>query len=150
MEKQVKVSVIIPVYQAEQYLAETLESILGQSYEDFEVIIMDDGSRDRSCEIYGAYAQKDARVRIVKQENAGPSAARNNGIANACGEYIVFLDSDDVMNPDALQAMVCAMEEEQTELVIGMYALWCNGSDPQQARAWCHLVSAGKGLCEPN
>lgn len=139
MEKQVKVSVIIPVYQAEQYLAETLESILGQSYGDFEVIIVDDGSRDRSCEIYGAYAQKDARVRIVKQENAGPSAARNNGIANARGEYIAFLDSDDVMNPDALQAMVCAMEEEQTELVIGMYALWKEESDWQQARAWCHL-----------
>ena len=141
MQVNVKVSVIIPVYQAEQYLEQTLQSILRQTFDDFEVVIVDDGSKDASAYIYKTYSNRDARLRIIKQDNAGPSAARNNGIESARGEYIVFLDSDDLMNPNALATMVSAMETHQTDLVMGMYAIW-NGRTPiEKARAFYHLFN---------
>ena len=89
----VRISVIMPVYNVEDYLKESLESILNQSFMDFEVICIDDGSTDKSLEILKEYQEKDDRIRIVTETNAGPALARNNGIRRARGEYLAFLDA---------------------------------------------------------
>jgi len=90
-----KISIIIPVYNVEQYLAECLDSVLRQTHKNLEIIIVDDGSPDNSCEIYNRYARQDSRIKIIKQSNGGLSAARNAGLEQASGDYIHFLDSDD-------------------------------------------------------
>ena len=89
------ISIIIPVYNVEKYLSRCVDSILSQSVEDWELILVDDGSNDSSLQICEEYAKKDARIKAIHQENAGPSAARNKGIELARGEYISFLDADD-------------------------------------------------------
>jgi hypothetical protein len=99
-----KVSVIIPVYGVEQYIAATVRSVLEQTYQDFELLIVDDGSPDRSVEICQQFA--DPRIKIFRQENWGPSAARNTGIRQAQGTYLAFLDGDDLWLPDKLEKHV--------------------------------------------
>ena len=97
-----KISVIVPIYNAAPYVAKCLEGILSQTYRNIEVILIDDGSTDRSAEICQAFAQKDPRIRFISQENQGVSATRNNGIALAEGEFIAFIDSDDEVCPEYL------------------------------------------------
>ena len=92
------ISVIVPVYNVENYLERCLDSILGQTFRDLEVILVDDGSEDRSGEICRSYARKDARIRYVRQENGGLGRARNRGIQMAEGEFILFVDSDDYID----------------------------------------------------
>lgn len=89
------ISIIIPVYNSEQYLRACIDSVLGQSFNDFELLLINDGSTDSSGKICDEYALKDARVRVFHKENGGASSARNLGIENACGEWICFIDSDD-------------------------------------------------------
>ncbi len=103
-------SVIIPVYNVEKYLEECLDSILGQSFSDFEVILVDDGSKDNSGKIGDAYAQRDSRIQVIHKENGGQASARNTGAAAAAGEYIVFLDSDDFLIGDRFFADIAALE----------------------------------------
>ena len=93
MENSPKVSVVIPIYNAAEFLEECLDSVLQQSLTDIEVICVDDGSPDNSLEILKKYEKQDARLRIISQPNQGAGAARNNGMANAKGEYLCFLDS---------------------------------------------------------
>ena len=88
-------SVILPIYKVEKYLAECVDSILKQSFSDYEIILVDDGSPDTSGAICDEYAKKDARVRVIHKKNGGLSDARNAGFEIACGEYVVFIDSDD-------------------------------------------------------
>ena len=111
------VSVIIPVYNVEKYLAECVDSVLGQSDTDYEIILVDDGSTDSSGVICDAYAQKDARIRVIHQSNGGLSAARNTGLKAARGEYVYFLDSDDYIEPHALARLVAKAEQEQADVV---------------------------------
>lgn len=94
------ISVVIPLYNKEQYIANTIRTVLGQSFQDFEIVIVDDGSTDGSCE--EVQKIEDARIRLIHQANAGVSAARNRGIEEAAGEYIAFLDADDEWKPDYL------------------------------------------------
>lgn len=89
-------SVIVPVYNVEKYLRECVDSVLSQTFEDFELILVDDGSKDSSSEICDGYAEKDGRVKVIHKENGGQSTARNMGVKAACGEYAVFIDSDDM------------------------------------------------------
>lgn len=91
-----KVSIITPVYNAEKYLAATLDSVLSQTFHDFEIVCVNDGSTDKSRHILEEYEQRDKRVRVIDQENNGGSAARNRGIAEAIGEYVMFIDADDL------------------------------------------------------
>ena len=98
-----KVSVIIPVYNAEKYLRECLDSVINQSLQDIEIICVDDGSTDNSLSVLQEYAVKDTRLKIVEQSNQGAAAARNAGMAAAQGEYLSFLDADDFYCPEALQ-----------------------------------------------
>lgn len=97
-----KFSVIVPVYNVEKYLADCLDSILNQTYKDFEVIVVNDGSPDNSQDIIDKYAKKDSRIRAFKKKNGGLSDARNYGVKKAKGEYLVFVDSDDTVNKDLL------------------------------------------------
>lgn len=101
-----KLSIVIPVYNAEAFLADCLDSVLNQSFDDIEVICVDDGSTDGSSAILERYRTADPRVMVVRQENAGLSAARNKGMASASGEYLEFLDSDDLLAPESLHAML--------------------------------------------
>lgn len=97
------ISVIIPLYNKEKNILQSIKSVLVQSYHDIELIVVDDGSTDSSVSVVEGI--DDSRMKLLKQENAGPSAARNTGIRNACGEWIVFLDADDELCTDALDVM---------------------------------------------
>lgn len=112
------ISVIIPVYNIQQHLRECLDSVLGQSYPHLQVICVDDGSTDESPAILAEYAQKDPRVQVIRQQNAGPGAARNTGLEAATGEYVIFLDSDDWFEPDFLEQMVNTAQREGADVAI--------------------------------
>lgn len=101
-----KVSVIIPVYNSEKFLARTIESVLNQTFTDFELLLVNDGSKDASPSICDSYAAQDKRVRVFHKPNGGVSSARNCGLDNANGQYIAFLDNDDLYYPEFLQTMV--------------------------------------------
>ena len=96
------ISVIVPVYNVEPYLRECIESILGQTYRDFELILVNDGSTDDSGTICDEYAAQDTRIRVLHQKNSGVSVARNVGLDSVQGEYITFVDSDDRVSKDYL------------------------------------------------
>lgn len=113
-----EISVIIPVYNIQQHLRECLDSVLGQSYPHLQVICVDDGSTDESPAILAQYAQKDNRVQVIRQQNAGPGAARNTGLEAATGEYVIFLDSDDWFEPDFLEKMVDTAQREGADVAI--------------------------------
>ncbi len=115
------ISLIIPVYNAEKNLTKCLDSVLAQSYPDFEVILINDGSTDRSHQIIEHYKTKDSRFRIFTQENSGPSAARNVGIENAKGKYLAFADSDDWLHPDYLKELLKNLERENADLACAGY-----------------------------
>ncbi len=100
-----KISVIVPVYNSAEYLHRCVESIIGQTYRDWELILVDDGSKDNSWELICGYAEKDNRIIPVHQENGGPGSARNTGMGYATGEYTVFVDSDDVIGKKYLDRL---------------------------------------------
>lgn len=100
-----KISVIVPVYNAENYLNRCIESVLTQTYTDWQMVLVDDGSEDESLKVCQKYADLDNRIRVIHQENAGPGIARNTGIAAANGDYIVFIDSDDYIEKDYFQLL---------------------------------------------
>ena len=116
-EKEPVFSVIIPVYLAESYLSVCLDSVLEQDFSDIEVICINDGSTDGSREILGDYARRDERVKIIDQANAGPSAARNAGIQAARGDYLMFLDSDDYLEPVACSTLNTAFELNDADVI---------------------------------
>lgn len=111
------ISVIVPVYNVEEYLEECLESIKRQTYTDIEVILVNDGSIDRSKEICERYCEKDSRFKLVSQENKGQSVARNLGMAESKGEFISFVDSDDVLKEDMLEQLMKQMTSEDIDIV---------------------------------
>ena len=110
------ISIIVPVYQAEKYLSKCIESVLRQTFSDWELLLIDDGCRDSSPEICDRYAAKDDRIRVFhKKKNAGVSEARNWGMREAKGEYIAFLDSDDGFEPKALETMWSLREQTDAD-----------------------------------
>ena len=120
----VKVSVIMPIYNAYDYLRPAIESVLDQTLTEIELICIDDGSTDNSYELIKEYQQKDERVRIVTETNAGPSLARNNGIKRARGEYIAFLDADDFFEPTLLEKLYTAAVEKDLDIAITEYDIY--------------------------
>lgn len=98
-------SIIVPVYKAEKYIHSCIESILAQQYTDFELLLIDDGSPDKSGEICDNYARADKRIRVFHQQNKGVSAARNTGLDNVTGRYVLFVDADDMLYPNALSVL---------------------------------------------
>ena len=111
------VSIIVPAYNAEQYLEQTISSILSQSETDWELLLIDDGSTDTTPALCRKYAADDPRIRAYHQANAGPSAARNYGISLARGEYLTFLDADDILHPDFLKVTLQAASECNARIV---------------------------------
>ncbi len=111
------ISIIIPVYNVEKYLRVCFDSVINQSYSDYEVILVDDGSTDSSPAICDEYCSKDNRFQVIHQENMGLASARNTGIRAAKGQYLYFIDSDDCIHPDLLKIMVSAAEDYAANLV---------------------------------
>ena len=111
------ISVVIPAYNAEQFLDETLESVLSQTYENWECIIVNDGSTDNTESIAKKWCEKDARFRYFYKENSGASDTRNLGIKKARGEYIAFLDADDILTSDSLEVRINVLIEQNVDLV---------------------------------
>lgn len=113
------ISVIIPAYNAQAYLRECLESVLAQSFSDWEAIIVNDGSTDSTCDIAAGFTERDSRFRLVSTPNGGLSSARNAGIAVARGQWLTYLDSDDTLYPDALaKLMAAASAAENIDIVV--------------------------------
>lgn len=123
MKKQPAVSVIVPVYKAETYLRRCVDSLLAQTFSDFEILLIDDGSPDRSGIICDEYAAKDGRVRVFHKENGGVSSARQYGIDNALGEYTIHADPDDWVKPEMLEALYQKAKQEDADMVICDYYL---------------------------
>ena len=112
------VSVIVPVYKVERYLPRCIESILAQTYTNFELILVDDGTPDRSGIICDRYAEKDSRIKVIHKENGGVSSARNAGIDIAQGEWITFIDSDDWVSTKYLEVLVTPTLEHKYDLIV--------------------------------
>lgn len=114
-------SVIIPIYNAERYLKECIDSVLYQSFEDFELILVDDGSTDSSGAICDGYAAKDGRIKVIHKQNGGQSTARNRGVACAQGRYLLFLDSDDFINSKTFMEELKQASVDDTDIVAFRY-----------------------------
>lgn len=112
-----KVSIVMPVYNVDKYLPDTLSSLSAQTFTDFEVLCVDSGSTDNSLSVLNEHALKDERIKIIEQCNRGVSAARNAALDQASGEYIAFLDSDDMMHPQMLEIMLKALIETDSDIV---------------------------------
>lgn len=112
------VSVVIPVYKVEKYLRRCLDSLIAQTFTDWQAICIDDGSPDRSPAILDEYAARDARIKVIHRANAGVSSARNLGIENASGDYIHFLDADDWIDPEYYQAMMTIAMDSGADMVV--------------------------------
>ncbi len=123
-ETEIKVSVIVPIYNAEAFLRPALDSILDQSLREIEVICVDDGSTDESLHIVKEYQKQDSRIRIATQNNAGPGMARNNGLRRARGEFVIFLDADDFFELDFLEKMYATAKAEDLDVTVGNYDLY--------------------------
>ncbi len=124
----IKVSIVMPVYNAQEYLSEALDSLLGQTLKEVEIICVDDGSTDDSYDILQGYAEKDSRIIIIKQQNQYAGMARNRGISIARGEYLCFLDADDCFKPDMLEKAYECGERQQADVVV--FGVGCFHDDP--------------------
>ena len=120
------ISIVTPVYNAEKYIRECIESIQKQDYPDWEWILVDDGSTDDSCSIVRSYADLDKRIRLIQQDNAGPAAARNRALELVQGDYVTFLDSDDWMEEGALSSIWRA-SEKKPDVIIWNYKRFSSG-----------------------
>lgn len=112
-----KFSIVVPVYNVESYLVRCIESVLLQTYADFELVLVDDGSSDESGNICDSYAEKDCRIKVIHKSNGGVSTARNVGIENASGEYITFCDSDDYYKPNLLETVIKYIDDGDVDLL---------------------------------
>ena len=121
MKKYPLISVIVPVYNVEQYLRQCLDSILNQTYQEIEVLLINDGSTDASDEICREYAERDNRIRYFVKENGGLSDARNYALDRATGEYVTFVDSDDFLMEQALEKLYATSLLGESDLVVGFF-----------------------------
>lgn len=135
------ISVIIPVFNSAPYLAQCLDSVLGQTYGDLQVICVDDGSTDASPMILEQYAQKDSRILVLTQANSGVSAARNAGLDKASGGYITFVDSDDILEPDMYEVLLGLLHENWADIAHCGYKRIClDGSEKDVQGTGCKLI----------
>lgn len=118
MEKRPKVSVIIPVYNVEKYIRRCMDSVTGQTLQDIEIIVVNDGSPDHSAEIVREYMEKDKRISLIEKKNGGLSSARNAGMREASGQVIMFLDSDDYLHIGACEKVYRVFEEEKPDIIV--------------------------------
>lgn len=119
MTNNVKLSVIVPVYNSEKYLDECIKSILNQKFKDFELILINDGSTDSSGEICNNYKEIDKRVKVIHKKNNGLSSARESGYLEACGQWITFIDNDDIIHPNMFSILLEDISDEDIEIIGG-------------------------------
>ena len=131
-----QVSVIVPIYNQEKYLEQCMKSIRRQTLKDIEIICVDDGSTDRSLSMIRKMAAGDSRILILTEENAGAGVARNKGLAHAKGEYITFLDSDDIFEPDMLEKLYDKAEKENLDVVVGRADSFDDASGKVKGMPW--------------
>ena len=122
-----KISIIVPVYNCEKYIGTCIESIQGQTYQNLEIILVNDGSKDRSGEICRSYAVHDARIQYIEQENQGVSAARNHGIKKAIGTFVMFVDADDTITNDACEKLAGHIAEGVDLILCGFKRMFYRG-----------------------
>lgn len=140
------ISVIIPVYNVEQYVESCLNSVINQSYFNLEIILVDDGSTDKSGEICDQYALKDSRIKVIHEENAGLGEARNRGLRIASGDYICFVDSDDWIEEDYCKELVKAAERTNSDIAIcGYNECFKDGKTPKVKYDDC-FTTTGKEI----
>lgn len=132
-----KISVVIPVYNSEKYLINCVESLMSQTFQDIEMIFVDDGSSDSSLAILKKYAALDHRIQIHSQTNQFAGVARNNGLDHASGKYVAFLDSDDIMLPTALASFFDTAEKNRAEIVISSAYHFCTDAKQRAIAGWC-------------
>lgn len=138
LEMERKVSIIVPVYKVEQYLNDCVSSILSQIYKNLEVILVDDGSPDRSSQMCDEWAKMDSRVRVIHKSNGGLSSARNAGLDVATGEYVNFCDSDDIIDSMMIKTLVDLHQQYKSDIVECESVLYCDGREtiiPQYHKA---------------
>lgn len=135
-----KISIVVPVYNVEKYLHRCIDSILAQSFKDFELLIINDGSTDNSGAICDEYAEKDQRIRLFHKANGGVNSARALGIKNAKGEYLMFVDSDDSISNDALVTLYQEMRNGKYSIVISDEKIKQRDISKEQ---YCHKMIAG-------
>ncbi|HFU4466594.1 TPA: glycosyltransferase [Streptococcus suis] len=123
-EKQELISIVIAAYNVEQYLEECLESVLNQTYQHIEVILVNDGSTDQTADIAEAFASRDQRLKVCHIENQGASVAKNTGIAHASGSYVVLVDSDDIISKDQVQVLYDLAKRENADITMGHYYVY--------------------------
>lgn len=131
MTSQPLISVIVPVYNVEQYLDQCLESIVSQTYPCLEILVVDDGSTDSSGDMCDRWAERDSRISVTHQPNGGLSAARNTALDKMSGEHVIMVDSDDVLHPDAAACLLSAMERHQADIVVGDHVIVGEKATPQ-------------------
>ena len=124
-----KVSIIVPIYKVEKELDRCVRSLLGQTYKNIEIILINDGSPDSCPQLCEKYARKDRRIKVVHKENGGLSSARNRGLEVAEGQYISFVDGDDWVEPDFIEALINNLKREKADIsIIGYTMIWDNGN----------------------
>ncbi len=144
IEKDRKISVIVPIYNAENCLDDCLETLTGQTYENLEILLIDDGSKDNSAAVCRLWCEKDQRIRLLQQENQGVSAARNRGLDQASGEYIAFVDADDWIAPDMLERQMECLLRGKCDMVL------CGFREVTEADREDLQKAIGSGRSEPN
>ena len=122
----IKVSVIMPIYNAYDYLRPAMDSVIYQTLKEVEIICIDDGSTDHSLDIIKEYQKADPRIRIVTENNAGPAIARNKGLVRARGKYVIFLDADDFYEPTLLESLYELSEEKELDIAVTDYDIYNN------------------------
>lgn len=132
MDDKKSISVIVPVYNAEKYLAETVKCILNQTYKNYELLLIDDGSSDSSPSLCDGFANEDNRVRVFHNENMGPAGARNFGLTHAAGEFIAFVDSDDLIETDYLEQLLQSFENPEVDLALCGFDRFYNDDPTKQ------------------
>ena len=146
-----KLSIIVPVYQVEAHIDECITSILDQTFRDFELTLVDDGSLDRCPAICDVYAQKDSRIRVIHQKNQGLSAARNTGLQAARGDYIGFVDSDDFIEASMYEKLLDNLEREKADIsVCGRYKVWGDKKIQEQKSNVYKVMDSAQALALMN
>lgn len=131
---QIKISVIIPVYKAEAYIDKCIQGILGQTFNDFELLLILDGSFDKSEDICDRWALQDSRIKMLKEQHAGVAHARQVGLENSKGEYIFFVDADDVVSPNMLEEMYNVAKEQDADVVVSDFTELTNEGDTYRSQ----------------
>ena len=141
------VSVIIPVYNVEKYLSKCLDSIVNQTYNNLQIILVNDGTKDNSLEICQNYQNKDSRIQVINKENGGLSSARNKGLEYAEGKYCLFVDSDDYVELDLIESAVSKMEEVNADMVVFGFERFYEGTENTEI---FRVQNANDEISDPN